>query len=147
MGRCLEHIREGESYELCLTTQIVRSSVPKDAFALYRKLRRTNPAPYSAWLNFSEGKGEGEGMCGEEGRGGRSGDGEVGMDGEERRVGGRREEEERGMLGFSVCCSSPERFLSGDREGGLEAKPIKGTAKRGGTVEEDERLKYELQNK
>ena len=29
-----------------------------------------------------------------------------------------------------VCCSSPERFLRGEREGGLEARPIKGTAAR-----------------
>jgi para-aminobenzoate synthetase len=30
----------------------------------------------------------------------------------------------------TVCCSSPERFLSCDRGGVLEAKPIKGTARR-----------------
>jgi anthranilate/para-aminobenzoate synthase component I len=29
-----------------------------------------------------------------------------------------------------VCCSSPERFLQGGRGGLLEAKPIKGTARR-----------------
>lgn len=29
-----------------------------------------------------------------------------------------------------VCCSSPERFLKLDRQGVLEARPIKGTAAR-----------------
>lgn len=31
---------------------------------------------------------------------------------------------------MTVCCSSPERFLSCGRGGMLEAKPIKGTARR-----------------
>ncbi|EFJ52124.1 ADC synthase [Volvox carteri f. nagariensis] len=35
-----------------------------------------------------------------------------------------------GAAGPTVCCSSPERFLRGDRGGLLEARPIKGTAAR-----------------
>ena len=32
--------------------------------------------------------------------------------------------------GPTICCSSPERFLRGDRGGVLEARPLKGTAAR-----------------
>ena len=37
----------------------------------------------------------------------------------------------------SVLSASPERFLRVDADGGVEAKPIKGTAPRGATVEDD----------
>lgn len=37
-----------------------------------------------------------------------------------------------------ICCSSPERFLRGDRAGWLEAKPIKGTAPRNAWVSPEE---------
>ncbi|KAJ3045456.1 hypothetical protein HK097_001196 [Rhizophlyctis rosea] len=48
-------INDGESYEICLTTQL-RCSLPSsapDAFTFYTHLRKTNPAPYSAYLAFS----------------------------------------------------------------------------------------------
>lgn len=57
--RAREFIREGESYELCLTTQF-EGSVPSlesgqyDAcFQLYQKLRQKNPAPFGAYLELN----------------------------------------------------------------------------------------------
>lgn len=100
--KCLEYIKDGESYELCLTTKIRKRIGEIDSLGLYLHLREKNPAPYAAWLNFS-----GENL--------------------------------------TICCSSPERFLRLDRNGILEAKPIKGTMARGTTEEEDERLKLQLQ--
>ncbi|WP_437284446.1 aminodeoxychorismate synthase component I [Sorangium sp. So ce406] len=50
----LAEIHEGETYEVCLTNEFhVRTSL--DPFALYRVLRRTNPAPFSAYLRLPGG--------------------------------------------------------------------------------------------
>jgi para-aminobenzoate synthetase len=50
----LDLIRDGESYEVCLTTQITAHLPEKrpDAFLFYRHLRDRNPAPYSAFIRF-----------------------------------------------------------------------------------------------
>ena len=74
----------GESYEVCLTDQFSTSASP-DPFVLYRHLRRSNPAPFAAYLKFGE---------------------------------------------RAIVSSSPERFLSVDRDRRVEARPIKGTISR-----------------
>ncbi len=135
--RCHMEIRNGESYELCLTNQLsTRVSFParvdpKDSspapFGLYKILRSRNPAPFAAFLNFYGDTAQKESSV-------------------------------------SICCSSPERFLSMTKQKNIlpdlfdetvelghgwgfappfvsknddntsrfivESKPIKGTAKR-----------------
>jgi len=50
---CLRLIREGESYELCLTNQVcMESDIP--ALNYYETLRQINPAPYSAYLQLDD---------------------------------------------------------------------------------------------
>ncbi|XP_024978439.1 aminodeoxychorismate synthase, chloroplastic isoform X1 [Cynara cardunculus var. scolymus] len=100
--KCQKFIRDGESYELCLTTQMRKKIGDMDLLGLYFHLREKNPAPYAAWLNFKQH--------------------------------------------LTICCSSPERFLRLDRDGILEAKPIKGTIARGFTPEEDEMFRSQLQH-
>jgi para-aminobenzoate synthetase len=51
IGTCQRALRAGESYEICLTTQL-RAVGDVDAPALYSVLRRVNPAPYAAFLRF-----------------------------------------------------------------------------------------------
>jgi len=56
--KCQESLAAGDSYELCLTDETL-ITVPKiegkglDAWALYKKLRRKNPAPYGAFMQLS----------------------------------------------------------------------------------------------
>jgi len=48
---CHDHLLAGDSYELCLTNQLELDH-EGDPLDLYRRLRRANPAPYSAYLRF-----------------------------------------------------------------------------------------------
>ncbi|RKO91417.1 ADC synthase, partial [Blyttiomyces helicus] len=52
----LANINQGETYEVCLTTQL-RAPLPPSAspYTLYRHLRARNPAPYGALLQFGGG--------------------------------------------------------------------------------------------
>lgn len=54
VARCLEHIRAGDSYELCLTTRL-HTPRAVEPLAYFRRLRRANPAPYAALLRFGAG--------------------------------------------------------------------------------------------
>ncbi|MFE3071603.1 aminodeoxychorismate synthase component I [Streptomyces sp. NPDC059247] len=53
IDECLEEIRNGESYEICLTNMV---TAPTDAAALplYSALRAISPVPYGALLEFPE---------------------------------------------------------------------------------------------
>jgi para-aminobenzoate synthetase len=108
---CIHHILNGESYEMCLTNQLEAMVKREDAAPvdLYAILRRRNPAPFSAFLNWQSDR--------------------------------RRGLDAASKAAFSICCSSPERFVSikrkpiGSEESTLsgfevEAKPIKGTIAR-----------------
>jgi para-aminobenzoate synthetase len=98
IARCQSELAAGESYEICLTDQISTAAQP-EPFELYRLLRRSNPAPFAAYLKFGE---------------------------------------------VTILSSSPERFLSVDRERRVEARPIKGTAPRSADPVRDAALRAEL---
>ncbi|WVQ94380.1 hypothetical protein IAU59_001459 [Kwoniella sp. CBS 9459] len=103
---CREAIRQGESYELTLTTRFSASlapsetvdATPLDPYALYLRLRSFNPAYYSTYLHFpSLATPRGSGL--------------------------------------TVLSSSPERFLKIDSGRRVEMMPIKGTRARGRRVD------------
>jgi para-aminobenzoate synthetase len=98
IAKCQEQIREGESYEMCLTNQLQFPSLA-DPLATYFELRERNAAPFASYFRFPE--------C-------------------------------------AILSASPERFLRVDGAGRVEARPVKGTMPRGGTVEEDAAIKVAL---
>jgi para-aminobenzoate synthetase len=51
IGRALGYIDAGDTYEVCLTNRL-RAELDVDALALYRVLRRVNPAPFAAYLKL-----------------------------------------------------------------------------------------------
>jgi para-aminobenzoate synthetase len=99
IARCHSALAAGESYEVCLTDQIHTDASP-DPWLLYKGLRRSNPAPFAAYLKLGEN---------------------------------------------AIVSSSPERFLSVDRDRKVMARPIKGTAPRSEDPVKDEATRQELQ--
>jgi para-aminobenzoate synthetase len=50
---CGHRLRDGDTYEVCLTNQVIVEAAV-DSLPLYRRLRRLNPAPYSAYLRLGD---------------------------------------------------------------------------------------------
>lgn len=99
IASCMDSIVRGESYELCLTTQLHCADRP-DPLVLHRLLRRQSAAPYGALLRFGEA--------------------------------------------VSIASSSPECFMEVTRDGRVQCRPIKGTARRGANEAEDAALRAHL---
>jgi para-aminobenzoate synthetase len=53
IAACLREIVEGETYEVCLTTEL-RSEATLDPVVAYRALRARNPAPFAALLRLGD---------------------------------------------------------------------------------------------
>ena len=51
----MQKLRDGESYQVCLTNTLTRTW-RADSWQLYKKLRQSNPAPYAAWLHLADGQ-------------------------------------------------------------------------------------------
>jgi len=51
---CLKSISEGESYQVCLTNEL-SCEAPIAPFAVYRVMRKINPAPFAAFLKWPGG--------------------------------------------------------------------------------------------
>ncbi|KAG5181722.1 ADC synthase [Tribonema minus] len=141
LREALALIGQGETYEVCLTNQVIcRADQSHDSYGsyssaqspsgilneppleLYCRLRRKNPAPYAAFL-FHDPSGQFS-----------AGAFPSGTAFEQQLF---TEEQVPPQPAFAVCCSSPERFVRLERGGIIESKPIKGTAPRGKTHQED----------
>ena len=125
---CMDALYSGNSYELCLTTELSVDGDGIDAWELYKTLRHINPAPYSAFMNFSSSSFT------TTIRGSRSTTAACTEEEEEEPLGNQvpplSNNNSNEAKALSICCSSPERFLRGGTDYTLEAKPIKGTAPR-----------------
>jgi para-aminobenzoate synthetase len=54
VDRCLELIRQGETYQVCLTNEL-RCESKIEPLTLYRTMRKINPAPYAAFIKWPGG--------------------------------------------------------------------------------------------
>merc|ERR1719162_1861325 len=115
IAECHEHIRKGDSYELCLTNQLEAriSGTSISTFDLYKIIREVNPAPYSSYFRWNLSSRD---IANEQ-----------------------NVADEPSSSSLVICSSSPERFMSISRKQPhpemqsylqAEAKPIKGTCAR-----------------
>ena len=104
---CQSHLRAGSSYELCLTDS-THIRTKDTAWSLYQHLRAANPAPFSAYLNFSGSKASHANGAAHS----------------------RRNSSKNDTDSIEIVGSSPERFLSWTRSGAIQFRPIKGTVKK-----------------
>lgn len=57
IAACKQKIRDGESYEICLTNRLrmqLKGEERPSPLAIYMRLRATNPAPYSCYIQTAE---------------------------------------------------------------------------------------------
>ncbi len=103
ISRVIDYIYAGDIFQANLSQRFLADK-PRalSSFALYRRLRRTSPAPFAAFARCGPGQ--------------------------------------------AVLSASPERFLSLDRHGRIETRPIKGTRPRGENAREDRALARALQD-
>jgi para-aminobenzoate synthetase len=99
IAKCQQKIRDGESYELCLTNTFEFPPLINPLNA-YLQLRTQSPAPMASYFRFSD---------------------------------------------FSILSASPERLVR-INDGCVEAKPVKGTIRRGSTPDEDFALREHLRS-
>ncbi|CAD7924126.1 unnamed protein product, partial [Amoebophrya sp. A120] len=130
----------------------VGGSLDHDPFALYSRLRRKNPAPYGCYLevpllglksHLRQHEQERHDLFHYGRAPSKPSTTSSSSSAKECRLTSVRIETS-GVL--HVLSSSPERFLKVDLAGWAEMKPIKGTARRGDSAEEDEALRHWLQH-
>lgn len=98
----IEAIEHGSLYQANLTRKFYGAWQEKpDGLALFARLCRLSPAPYSAYLRMEDAE---------------------------------------------VLSSSPELFLKIEADGRVSTRPIKGSAPRGNTPQEDDALRQQLQH-
>lgn len=102
--RCLDEIRSGETYEVCLTMQF-NGPCCASPLNIYEELRMKNAAPYAAYIRYDPCSFTGSELDDPSLRWYREG-------------------------GLAIMSSSPERYLKVSLDGQIESKPIKGTARR-----------------
>lgn len=54
IGRCREAIREGDAYQLCLTTRFTVEGAPPDPLQTFLRLRADTPAPRAGYVRFGQ---------------------------------------------------------------------------------------------